>query len=156
MTTICLRRNEYLDSSNVELPSAGVGDESKEVTRALLIKRSDFYERSTTKGDWQELENRLQREVSLPELLVNAEKLIAKLPKWLEAPSLEVYEDDDEVVLEWYEDSDHLVNVVIRTDGTLYYSGLLGPNARRAERDEINNGVPAGLVSAIGRIYENR
>ena len=147
---------DYFDSSPVELPSAGVGEQSKYVRDTLLQARKMFYESSTTRQDWQALDLKIQEEAAGPELYVNAQKFVAKLPKWIDCPDVDVFDDGNEAVFEWYVDPDHLVNVVVRANGSLYYSGLLGSNIRRAESDEVDNGIPSGLVSAIKRIKRRR
>lgn len=147
---------DYFDSSSVELPSAGVGEQSSYIRDTLLQARNMFYESSTTRQDWHALDLKIQEEATGPELYVNAQKFVAKLPKWIDCPDFDVFDDTNEAVFEWYVDPDHLVNVVVRADGRLYYSGLLGSNIRRAESDEVDNGIPNGLVSAIKRIKVRR
>jgi len=143
---------DYVDSSPIELPSTGVGDESNHVTGKLLDARRRFNERSTTNQDWNYIDAQIQNEVTTSELLINAQKFVAKLPKWIDTPTIDIFEEDGEVVFEWYENSDRVVNAVVTDDGTIFYSCLLGPGVRRAESDEIDRGVPQGLISAIKRI----
>lgn len=147
---------DYFDSAPVELPSGGVGDESKEITSRLLEARSRFYENRITDVDWKSIQAKLEQNINIPELLFYSQRFVAAIPKWLKCPTLEFFEDEQEVEFEWFEENYRVVNAVVTADGKLYYSGLLGRDKRRAEKDAVVNGVPQGLVSAIQRINSTR
>ena len=155
MTELVVTPN-YVNSTLFLQPSAGVGEETKKINYSFQRAADQIHGGNSFIGTWVDARTKLSKEISNPILRENALLFASAMPYWVPCPDIDIYEDDSEVVFEWFNDNYKIVNAVITSDGSLYYSGLLGKDVRRAGKDAVVKGIPQGLISAIERISADR
>ena len=154
--TELVMRDEYADSTLFLQPSAGVGDETEKIISFFRQAAEQIQGESSIIGTWADVRAKLHKEISDPVLLENTLLFADAMPYWVPCPEIDVYEDDLEVVFEWFSDNYKIVNAVVNASGYLFYSGLLGKEVRRSGKDAVIYGIPQGLISAIKRISAAR
>ena len=150
--TELVMRIEYADSTLFLQPSAGVGNETKRIISSFRQAANQIHGESMVIGNWADAGAILRKEISDPTLLRNALLFADAMPYWVPCPAIDIYEDELEVVFEWFNDNYKIVNAVVNADGDLYYSGLLGKKIRRSGKDVVVHGIPQSLISAIQKI----
>ena len=144
---------EYVDSTLFLQPSPGVGDDTEKINLSFRQAANQIHGESIVISTWANAGAKLRKEISDPVLLKNALLFADAMPYWVPCSEIDIYEDDSEVIFEWFCDTRNLVNALISSDGNVYFSAQFGPNSRVTGADPVNEGISQHLIRAIKRVF---
>ena len=93
---------DYVNSTLFLQPSPGVGEETKEIIKSFSKAADQIHNVSSSGWTWLEARAKLENSISNPVLLKNALLFADAMPSWVPCPDIDIYEEDSEVIFEWF------------------------------------------------------